>query len=107
MNGKQPQCYLKASVTKPYTRAGRYACVPKNISEVATSRTQLTGRVFTRNLLPLTAPGRFELPPASVTASIGDDGTIKLKATATAVYGKCGTRRPHKAFSVPYFSTPY
>eukprot|EP01051_Picozoa_sp_SAG22_P011376 SAG22_NODE_1086_length_5629_cov_2.137251_4_plen_540_part_00 len=98
MNGEIPQCYLKAGATTPYTRAGRYACVPKtNTSATASAdaRAQqalVTGRVFARNLLPLTAPGRFELPSASVTAAVSDDGAIKLTATATAVYGECGTK---------------
>ena len=91
MNGKEPQCYLKAGATKPYTRAGRYACVPKKndtSDNVITTVSQATGRVFARNLLPLTAPGRFELPSVSVSASVSDDGAIKLTATATAVYGE-------------------
>ena len=43
--------------------------------------------VLSRNLLPLNAPGQFVLPPATVTvASVGDDGTITLEASATAVF---------------------
>ena len=85
MNGEQPQCYLKSGAAKPYTRAGRYSCVPKNASQPVQLRAT-TGRVFARNLLPLTAPGRFELPDATVTASVSNDGTVRLTASATAAY---------------------
>ena len=38
-------------------------------------------------MLPLTAPGNFELPAATVTIeSVSDDGTIVIKATSTAVF---------------------
>lgn len=46
----------------------------------------VTGMVMSRNLLPLVAPGKFELPQAKVTATVAEDGTITLTATATAVY---------------------
>jgi hypothetical protein len=103
MNGKEPQCYLKSGASQPYTRPGRYACVPKkdettHQNEDLAMVMMTTGdghldrthqhqqRVFARNLLPLVAPGQFELPITTVTADVNDDGSITLTASATAVY---------------------
>jgi hypothetical protein len=92
VNGKVTQCYLKSGATQPYTRAGRYACVPKKNETVwlradevdlqQQQQQQQPRRVFARNLLPLVAPGQFELPTATVTATVNDDGgSITLQAS--------------------------
>ena len=50
-------------------------------------RVVVLGKVLARNVLPLTAPGQFQLPVATVAIdAVGADGTITLSSTATAVY---------------------
>jgi hypothetical protein len=95
-------CYLfnKDAIGQSYSRPGHgVSCQTKNYSNYATESLAATkdvdastafasmgGTVLARNLLPLVAPGQFELPTSKVGATVADDGTITLTATATAVY---------------------
>jgi hypothetical protein len=92
-------CYLfnKAAIGHSYSRPGHgVSCQTTNYTQTRSRHTRTngdhrqpqisTGAVLSRNLLPLNAPGQFLLPPATVTASVGDDGTITLQASATAVF---------------------
>eukprot|EP01043_Picozoa_sp_COSAG02_P057635 COSAG02_NODE_7032_length_3218_cov_1.693171_4_plen_178_part_00 len=91
-------CYLfnKAAIGQSYSRPGHgVSCQTKNFTEsdatvyhqpVEPFSAMVTGAVLSKNLLALTAPGQFILPPATVTASIADDGSITLEASATAVF---------------------